>query len=436
MRRNGESPPASRFVGYAGEALEFLKTHDLGVGDEARIEAGLTYEGRLMPRYEGGSSGRLVVKLRNGYNVGVDLDEITGLEKKPRAEEPPRATPRSGGSRGLSRVLLLSTGGTISSTIDYRTGAVTPAMTPEELNASVPELSLLAEIEPRILFSEYSENLQPSHWREMALALDGEAGSDYRGIIMAHGTDTMQYTASYLSFALSGFPVPVVLVGSQRSSDRPSSDAATNLIAACKFIGESRETGVYVAMHRGRSDDEIACHVATRVRKNHTSRRGAFQTIGGEPAFVISEDGIRKHRHGKFFSGDGYDPRIGLETKVALIKYHPGYDPGSMDHLVDSGYRGIIFEGTGLGHIGDTMYESVRRAASAGVFMGMTSQCLDGRVRMTVYESGRDLLNLGIVPLENMIPETALVKLMWALGNFDDGEVENVMLSEIASEFG
>jgi glutamyl-tRNA(Gln) amidotransferase subunit D len=188
-------------------------------------------------------------------------------------------------------------------------------------------------------------------------------------------------------------------------------------------------------MHHDENDETIACHVGTRVRKNHTSKRGAFQTIGNDPAFIIAENQIQKNITEDFFKVKEFQPRIYLDTKVALVKYYPGYDPSLLDKIVEMGYRGIIFEGTGLGHIGKTMYESVKKANENGIFLGMTSQCIDGRVRMTVYESGRDLLDLGITPLENMIPEVALVKAMWVMGNSQSQEeVKKIMLDNIALE--
>jgi glutamyl-tRNA(Gln) amidotransferase subunit D (EC 6.3.5.7) len=188
-------------------------------------------------------------------------------------------------------------------------------------------------------------------------------------------------------------------------------------------------------MHQDENDNTIACHLGTRVRKNHTSKRGAFQTIGDNPAFIITENQIQENISKDFFKINEFHPKINLDTKVALVKYHPGYDPKLLDQIIDNGYKGIIFEGTGLGHIGKSMYDSVKKANERGIFLGMTSQCIDGRIGMTVYESGRDLLDLGIIPLENMIPEVALVKAMWAIGNFQTiEEVKKIMLQNIASE--
>jgi len=410
----------SEYRGYNGDSLKFLKVNQITVGDSVKILSDITYSGIIMPRYEHSDDKHIVLKLKSGYNIGLEIEKIEKVEK----------------TEGLQKILLLSTGGTIASKIDYRTGAVTPVLTAEELNSSVPELAKIANIDAEVLFSEYSENIMPEHWLKIAEKINEYSKSDYSGIIIAHGTDTMHYTSSFLSFALAGFPIPIVLVGSQRSSDRASSDAALNLIGATKFITESNTKGVYVVMHQDENDDTIACHIGTRVRKNHTSKRGAFQTIGDNPAFIIAENQIQKNISEDFFKISEFQPRIKLDTRVALVKYHPGYDPKLLDEIIEMGYKGIIFEGTGLGHIGNTMYESVKKANEKGIFLGMTSQCIDGRIRMTVYESGRDLLDLGIIPLENMIPEVALVKAMWVMGNFQNKEeIKKIMLENISSEF-
>ena len=425
----------SEYSGYNGKALEFLKQNDVMIGDTVKILADLTFPGIIMPRYEHSDDVHIVVKLNSGYNVGIELDKIKKIEKLPNSKENLDKQKEFNKDNSLPKILLLSTGGTIASKIDYRTGAVTPALTAEELNSSVPELSKIANIDAEVLFSEYSENIMPEHWLKTAEKIKEYAYSEHVGIIVAHGTDTMHYTSAFLSFALAGFPKPIVLVGSQRSSDRASSDAAMNLISSAKFILGCNTNGVYIAMHQDENDESIACHFGTRVRKNHTSKRGAFQTIGDNPSFLVVNDTIKKNAMNDFFISKEFIPKINLDAKVALVKYFPGYNPELLENVLDSGYKAIIFEGTGLGHVGKTMYDSIKKANEKGVFMGMTSQCIDGRVRMTVYESGRDLLNLGIVPLKNMIPEVALVKAMWVLGNTNNyDEIKELMLRNIASE--
>ena len=424
------------YTGYDGNSLEFLKTNKISIGDSVKILADITYSGIVMPRYEHSDDMHIVLKLKSGYNIGLEIAKIEKVVKGPTPEKIVEKSEKVVKNEKLPNILLLSTGGTIASKIDYRTGSVTPVLTAEELNSSVPELSKIANIDTKVLFSEYSENIMPEHWLKIAQTVNGYLNSDYSGIIIAHGTDTMHYTSSYLSFSLAGFPIPIALVGSQRSSDRASSDAALNLIGAVNFLTECKTNGIYIAMHQDENDETIACHIGTRVRKNHTSKRGAFQTVGNDPAFLIVNGEIHNNMKERFFTTSEYSPKIKINEKVALVKYHPGYDPNMLKNIIDAGYKAIIFEGTGLGHVGKNMYPAVKMADEKGIFMGMTSQCIDGRVRMTVYESGRDLLDLGIIPLENMIPEIALVKAMWATGNAENREeVKEIMLNRIASEF-
>ena len=423
----------SEYRGYTGKALEFLKHNKIKVGDTIKITTDIEQTATIMPRYEHSDDLHIVVKFKSGYNVGLSFDKIKKVEFVSGVETLQENSLTIKQNTTLPKILLLSTGGTIASRIDYRTGSVTPALTAQELNASVPELAEIANIDAEVLFSEYSENITPDHWIKIAQKIDSLAKSDYSGILVAHGTDTMQYTAAFLSFALAGFPKPIVLVGSQRSSDRPSSDAALNLIGAAKFIVKSNVNGVYVAMHNSENDDDIACHLGTRVRKNHTSKRNAFETIGNKPAFVISQD-IKQNFTESYFKQKEYTPKIAVDTKAALIKYHPGYDPKLFEHILEQKYKAVIFEGTGLGHVGRSMYDIIKEAKLHDVFLGMTSQCLDGQVNMAIYESGRDLMHFGVIPLSNMIPEVALVKAMWALG-VDPKNIGNIMLKNIASEF-
>ena len=426
----------SELKGYKGKSFEYLQQKDVNVGDSIKVISDLTYTGILMPRYETSEDSHIVLKLKSGYNIGIELDEIKDIEKISSPEEVAIEENVKKTDSALPKILLLSTGGTIASKVDYRTGAVTPALTAADLNDAVPEIAKIANIDAEVLFSEYSENLQPEHWVETAKKIQSIVDLDYKGVIVAHGTDTMHYSSAFLSFALSGLKIPVVFVGSQRSSDRPSSDAASNLIAATRFIAQTDVNGIYVVMHHNESDETISCHLGTRVRKNHTSKRSAFETIGNDPAFLILDEKIIKNSRDEFFENQSFNPKLGIDTQVALVKYHPGYEPRQIEALIDLGFKAIIFEGTGLGHVGKTMYDVIEKASTKGLFLGMTSQCIDGRVRMTVYESGRDLLELGITPLENMIPEVALVKTMWALGNSEDNDgLKKLLLENIASEF-
>ncbi|HEU4606248.1 MAG TPA: Glu-tRNA(Gln) amidotransferase subunit GatD [Nitrososphaera sp.] len=424
--------------GYRGAGAKLLSKHGLSVGDSVRVatEDG-EMSGVLMPRYESASEDYIVIKLKSGYNTGIQADKIKSMTKLPKSESAPAAkAPEITESKSLPKIALISTGGTIASKIDYRTGGVHAALSASELYQSVPELASHASIDPEVLLSEYSENLKPEHWAMIAEKVAEKVKSGkYRGIVVSHGTDTMHYTAAALSFALQGLPIPVVLVGAQRSSDRPSSDAALNLLGATVFAAKSEYAGVFVAMHAGTSDDAIACHVGTRVRKNHTSRRDAFESIDVTPVALVrnsaiemqkSEIALAKRSDGDFVAKPKFDDR------VALLKYHPGFDPKMIEHAAKAGYRAIILEGTGLGHVNKECFPALKKAVDAGLVVCMTSQCIWGRVRMTVYDTGRDLLDIGVVPLSDMISETATVKAMWALANAKDAK--SAMQENLANE--
>ncbi|MFQ5920548.1 MAG: Glu-tRNA(Gln) amidotransferase subunit GatD [Nitrososphaerales archaeon] len=437
--------------GYKGRALSLLSSQKISVGDTVSVKtaAAEEYSGILMPRYELADDSHIVLKLKNGYNVGIEAGKIVKIARiESKAEQLKGEKIRSSVDQNLPRIALVSTGGTIASKIDYRTGGVKAALTAEELYSAVPELSRYARIDAEVLFSEHSENLTSKHWSEMAGRVHQKILDGYQGVVLTHGTDTLHYSAAALSFALRNPPVPVVMVGAQRSSDRPSSDAALNLVGAAIFAARADVSGVFVAMHAGSSDALIDIHLGTRVRKNHTSRRDAFQSIGTEPVAHVSGEKIEMvgrtgggggpslPGRGAGRTTAGFEVRPSFEERVALLKYHPGMSPQIIEHLIDKGYRGLVLEGTGLGHVGGQCFDAVRRAVEHGVLVCMTSQCIWGRVRMTVYETGRDLLSAGVLPLSDMIGETALVKTMWALANSKDVEdAKNLLVRNIAMEF-
>jgi glutamyl-tRNA(Gln) amidotransferase subunit D len=300
----------------------------------------------------------------------------------------------------------------------------------------VPELNDIASIDTYPLMQEYSENITHRHWSMIAEDVKEKIEQGYDGVVVAHGTDTMHYTSAALSFALQNLPVPVVLVGSQRSSDRPSSDASLNLLGSVLFASYADAAGVFVSMHAESSDDRIALHIGTKVRKNHTSSRDAFESIDTTPIAYVDVDSksidmrVRVPRRDK---SRRVECRSRFDDKTALLKFYPNFDPAIIEYLVSNGYRGLVIEGTGLGHVGSYCFDALRRAIDSGMLVYMTSQCIWGRLRMSVYSTGRDLLNIGVVPL-NMLSEVAYVKLSWALANFAD-EARSIMLKDTAMEF-
>jgi glutamyl-tRNA(Gln) amidotransferase subunit D len=424
--------------------LKLLSNHNISIGDSVKID---TEDGEiiglLMPRYESASEEYIVIKLKSGYNAGIHVEKINSITKLLDKDQTSASirSPVITAKQNLPKVALISTGGTIASKIDYRTGGVHAALSADELYASVPELADHASIDPEVLMSEYSENLRPEHWTLIAekVAEKIKTGK-YRGIVISHGTDTMHYTAAALSFALQNLPVPVVLVGAQRSSDRPSSDAALNLLGAMIFATRSEYAGVFIAMHAGTSDYTIACHVGTRVRKNHTSRRDAFESIDITPvAFVRNNEIEMQQKHQNLlvrrFTPNVVKINTRFEDRVMLLKYYPGFDPTLIEHAINSGYRAIVLEGTGLGHVGKQCFPALKKAVDAGLMVCMTSQCIWGRVRMTVYDTGRDLLDIGVISLSDMISETATVKAMWTLANSEDVEAaKKIMQENLANE--
>ncbi|MCD6235516.1 MAG: Glu-tRNA(Gln) amidotransferase subunit GatD [Thaumarchaeota archaeon] len=417
-----------------------LEAAGASIGDEVEVKVGdRVYRGILMARYELADPDYIVVKLPNGYNVGVKVSDGMAVKKIAAAKRPQfNPPPRPPIKPGLPRVFVMSTGGTIASRIDYRTGGVRAALTAEDLLSIVPELSDIADLDAEILFSLFSENLTPAHWDRMAREVDALIRKGVDGIVISHGTDTMAYSAAALSFALQKPPIPVVFVGAQRSSDRPSSDAAMNLIAAVKVAGHAPFAEVCLTMHAWHSDTVIAVHRGTRARKLHTSSRDAFRSVNAEPIAYIVDGEIRVNASGLNPRGaEEYSFKPGFSGDAALVKFYPGMPPILLESLVEKGCRGIILEGTGLGHVSSDLIPSIKEIVDRGVFVGMTSQCIYGRVNMRVYETGRDLLKAGVTPLDDMLPETAYAKLSWALAQTRDiEEVRELMLTPIAGELG
>ncbi len=424
--------------GYKGEALRLLRQADCNVGDILKVTSkGKTYEGILIPR--SGEGTAIIIKMKSGYNIGIQAATDVKVEKIGKGNKPTFASPPIPKQNPeLPHVVIMSTGGTIASRVDYRTGAVRSAISASDLYGVVPELADVAQVDTEIVYSIYSENLTQKNWCELAQKVAERIEQGVDGIVIAHGTDTMAYTSAALSFALQNLPVPVIVVGAQRSSDRPSSDAATNLIGAVKAAGEAPFAEVGLAMHETISDIAIIVHRGAKVRKCHTSRRDTFKSINGFPIAKVKNLQVTMET-------DQYqrrDPKKKLvlkpnfSDKVALVKFYPGIDPEIIDFYVEKGFKGILLEGSGLGHVSKFCFDAIKNAVAKGVVVALASQCIWGRVNMNVYDTGRDLLSFGVVPLDDMFPETGLVKLMWALGQTSDPkEAIKLLKTNIAGEY-
>ncbi len=427
------------FKGYKGKALEVLKSKNAPVWSEATFKTTRgEFKGIILPRSENDDDRHIVLKLHTGYNVGLEISTIkevsVGGTKEANYKIPEKEFPFTDGQ---PNVKLFGTGGTIASRLDYRTGAVIPAFSPGELYGAVPELADICNLTTEKIFAVFSENMGPQQYIALAKAIGKEIENGIDGIVIGHGTDTMHHTAGALSYMIQDSPVPIVLVGSQRSSDRPSSDAALNLIHATKAAAESDIAEVMVCMFGPTSDEYGLLHTGTRVRKMHSSYRSTFRTIGDIPLAMIDRDKIT-HLNPDY-NRRRKDTKVKItpvfEEKIGLIYYYPNMMPDVIDSLVDNGYKGIIIAGTGLGHVNKTVYPAIERAAEKGVAIYMTVQTLWGYVHMFVYDTGRDLMAKGIIPCENMLPEVAYVKLGWALGQTDDLEkVREIMLTPIGRD--
>jgi len=427
------------YKGYRGEALAALQNFKAPVWSDVRVVTGQgSYAGIVLPRSETADARHIVLKLRSGYNIGIAAAGITAIEVMGRREAhykiPEKAFPYD---PKKPRVKLLGTGGTIASRLDYRTGAVIPAFSPGELYGSVPELADICNLETEKLYGVFSENMGPEQWIGTAQAIGREIEKGVQGIVIGHGTDTMHHTAAILSFMVQNSPVPIVMVGSQRSSDRPSSDAALNLMHSVKTAAESDIAEVMVCMFGPTSDVYGLLHRGTRVRKMHSSYRSTFRTIGDLPLAMVSRDRITPLRQD--YKRRRNDRQVTINTafeeKVSIVYYYPNMKPDIIDALIDNGYRGIIIAGTGLGHVNKPLYPALKRAQENKIAVYMTVQTLWGYVQMYVYDTGRDMMELGVTPMANMLPEVAYVKLGWALGQSDDlEEVRRIMYAPVNGE--
>ncbi len=398
------------------------------IGDFIKIKTStLEYEGYLMPSL---NKNILVIKLKNGYNIGIEKKRIKNIKLLKKYKEIEFKKQKIKFNKDLPTISILHTGGTIASEVDYRTGGVVSRFTPEELTAMFQELNEIANINSVFLSNMFSEDMRFKHYQLIANAIVKEIKKGIKGIIIGHGTDTMHYTSAALAFMLENLPIPVILVGAQRSSDRPSSDAAINLICAAEFITKTDFTGVAICMHESINDDNCVILPACKTRKLHTSRRDAFRVVNENKIARINY----KTKEIEFL--DKYEKNKGpvklldkMEEKVALIKVHPNFMPEQFEFFKKQKYKGLVIEGTGLGQapvgtpnkiakIHARNLKAIKDLIKSGCIVVMTSQCIFGRVQMHVYSNAIDLVNVGVIPGDDMLSEVALIKLSWLLGNF------------------
>lgn len=424
---------------YSKQISEIMKRSSVKVGDKILLEkTGKKYEGILMPNTD--DQQCIVLKLASGYNIGIEVDSKTDI-KKIGDEAHIKGNIVSRKTHKIEKlkhdpskptIAILNAGGTIASRIDYRTGGVTPVFTAEDLVSMIPELVDIANIRCRMIFQMWSEDMEPEHWKILAKEIVEEIEEGCDGIIITHGTDYLHCTAAAMAFMVQQSPVPIMVVGSQRSSDRGSTDAAMNLVCASKFIANSDFSGVAICMHANSSDNICAILPPCKTRKMHTSRRDAFRPINSKPIASVDYmsdkiefflDYQKKDFKRKPILQAFYD------KNVSLIKSYIGFRSEQLDWYGENS-SGIVFEGSGMGgnlpinvlddhtkHHKEFFNKLKKIAEKIPVYA--TSHCIFGRVNMNVYTTGRDMQSIGINPAY-MFPEVALIKLGWILEQTKD----------------
>ena len=411
-------------------------------GDKVRISTATgTDEGLLMPTPD---KNTFIIKLNNGYNLGFEKKDIVNIEVL--EEKKPIIKPKAEifKNKALPTIVILHTGGTIASKVDYSTGAVTAKFTAEDTLELFPELIQIANIETELIANMMSEDMVFSDYQKMAQAIKKWAEKKVKGIIIGHGTDTLGYTAAALSFMFEKINLPVLLVGSQRSTDRGSSDGGMNLVCAAEFIAQTDFCGIAICMHASANDNLCAILPGTKTRKMHTSRRDAFQAVNAEPIALVDYEKRKINFLTENYSKRSADNQIVLKYKfsdqVGLLRTHPQMDPKLFEFFTKN-YNAFVIEGTGLGHAPTNLgqdnlknYEHLKQFIANGGIVAITSQCLYGAVHPYVYTNLRRLSEIGCIFCEDMLPETAFLKLAWLLGNYSPEEAKKLLAQNLRGE--
>jgi len=410
---------------YSEEIREKLQEKDIETGDQVKVNG---KEGKLMPKPDTGDQNIINLKLESGYNIGLEPEKIELVNKQ---ESPEQKDIEIEYDEDRPDILVLHTGGTIASRVSYETGGVKASFEQEDMIQMYPQVMDEANVHSEVYVGKImSEDMEPGHWQGIAEKID-EVKDEYDGIIVGHGTDTLSDTAAALNLMLKGIDTGVMLVGSQRSSDRPSTDARMNLFCATKFLSETDFTGIGVCMHKTSSDDVCSILPGAKSRKMHTAKRSAFKPINAEELATVN------YQTGEIVYDEEeeeakYEKRMELNGNVGYLKTRPGMDIDKLDFLIEQDYDGVIIEGTGLGHMPISAFDEETEhheeiqekleELTEDTVVAMTSNCIHGRVDMDVYDNQVKVKKRGVIEAEDMHPELAYVKLMWSLGQASDME--------------
>lgn len=401
------------------------------------------FQGIMLESYD---PSIILLKLNSGYNIGLEKNKIESIEelekKKVEVKEVEVKGKELKFKTNLPEVVVIVTGGTISSRVDYKTGAVRPLTKPEDIIATAPKVGEIIKPIIKSPFLIFSENITAEEWKKLVLTVEKALNKpNIKGCIILAGTDTLHYIASALSFMLGKLNKPVVLTCSQRSIDRGSTDALLNL--TCSAYASLSDIAEVIIVSHATSDDNFCFALrGTKVRKMHTSRRDTFRPINTKPIATIHDNGkietygiYNKRDEKKKVKADAF-----FEEKTALVKWHPNALPELIDFYIKNNYKGLVIEAAGFGHVASsgrfTWLNKLREAIKKGIIVCFACQTLYGTLDPFVYSSGREFEKLGIVFLKDMLPETAFVKLGFLLGKeCNPNNVKELMLQNLAGEF-
>ena len=405
------------------------------------------YEGILLPRPEIFDDDCTILKLDNGYNIGIENKRIEKIEVVEKHQKKKEERHKIEHKEGLPNISILHTGGTIASKVDYRSGGVVAAFSPEDIVSMFPELAEIANIDSELIANMWSDDLRFPHFKLIAKVIEKKLKEGVDGIIIGMGTDNLAVASAALTFIVEQTPVPIILVGAQRSSDRGSSDAGMNLICAAEFIAKTDFAGVAICMHEHSDDKTCAVLPPTKTKKLHSSRRDAFKPVNDTIIARVDYNSRKIEFIKKSYNKKDKNRKLvikpNMEEKVGLLKITINMFPEQFEFFKN--YKGLVIEGTGLGHtpghvpnelakIHEKIFPAIKKVIDSGCVVVMTTTCLFGRVEMQVYSKGRDLLKLGVVPGEDMLPDTAFVKLAWLLGNYKKEEVKELIGKNLRGE--
>ncbi len=394
------------------------------------------YKGIVMPSKD---KKYIFLKLNSGYNIGIKKTKIKKVKIIKKYKKEKTITRKLKIHKNLPTIALLHTGGTFASKVDYITGGVIARFTPEEIVAMFPELEKIANIKSEFISNMLSEDMCFKDYIKIVKEIEKQYKKGVKGIIITHGTDTLHYTSAALSFMLKKCPIPVILVGAQRSSDRGSSDAAMNLTCAALFIAKTDYTGVAICMHETINDTFSIILPGTKARKLHSSRRDAFKVVNDTPIAKINYMTKQITLFKPIISiKNGLEIKPKMEEKVAILKVHPNMS--EKQFLFYKNYKGLIIEGTGLGHapVGTKEHikilNAIKKLVKAGCIVAISTQTIFGKVNLNVYSNGIKLLEAGVVPCEDMTTETAFIKLSWLLANYPKDKIKDLMVTNLKGE--